>query len=81
MALEEQLEGTRVNRKGDTSSQDTPPSFKMVAGGKQCASRSTITPTKTCSADLYTCIKRRVAAHLNERTAKEPGPFQKASYT
>ena len=32
-------------------------SSKMVAGG-QCASRSTITPTKTCSANLYTHIKK-----------------------
>ena len=32
----------------------------MVAGGKQCASRSTITPSKACSADIYRCSKRRV---------------------
>ena len=51
VAFEEQLEGTRVARKGDTSPQVAPPSLKMVTGGKQCASRSTITPTKTCSAD------------------------------
>ena len=31
----------------------------MVAGEKQCASRSTITPNKTCSANLYRRIKRR----------------------
>ena len=81
MALEEQLEGTRVTRKGDTSPQVAPPSSEMVAGGKQCASRSTITPTKTCSADLYRHIKRRVGCSLNERTAREPGPSQKAIYT
>ena len=34
----------------------------MVAG--QCASRSTITPNKTCSAYLYRCIKRRVGRSL-----------------
>ena len=36
----------------------------MVAGGKQCASRSTITPTKTCSANIYRRIKRRVGRSL-----------------
>ena len=69
VALEKQLEGTKVTRKGDTSPQVALPSHKLVAGGKQCASRLTITTTKTCSADLYRCIKRRVGAHLNERTA------------
>ena len=43
LALEEQLKAPRVTRKGDTSPQVTPPSLKVVAGGKQCASRSTIT--------------------------------------
>ena len=64
VALEEQLEGTRITRKGDTCSQVAPPPLKVVAGGKQCSSRSTITPTKTCSADIYKRIKRRVGRSL-----------------
>ena len=64
MALEEQLEGIRITRKGDTCSQIAPPPPKVVAAGKQCASRSTITPTKTCSADIYRRIKRRVGRSL-----------------
>ena len=32
----------------------------MVARRRQCASRSTITPSKTCSANFYRRIKRRV---------------------
>ena len=60
VALEKQLDGTRVTGEGDTRSQVTPPSLKMVAEGKQCSSRSTITPSKTCSANLYRRIKRRV---------------------
>ena len=64
MTLEEQLEGTRITRKGDTRSQIAPLPPKVVAGGKQCAFRSTITPTKTCSADIYRCIKRRVGRSL-----------------
>ena len=70
MALEEQLEGTRISRKGDTSPQVPPPPLKVVARGKQCAARSTITPSKTCSADIYRCIKRRVGHSLKERTAR-----------
>ena len=64
VALEEQLEGTGITRKGDTRPQVTPPPLKVVAGGKQCASRSTITPSKTCSADIYRRIKRRVGRLL-----------------
>ena len=70
MALEEQLEGTRITRKGDSSPQVAPLPFMVVAGGKQCATRSTITPTKTCSANFYRRIKRRWGAHLNEHTAR-----------
>ena len=40
--LEKQLEGTTITRKGDTRSQIAPPPSKVVVGGKQCASRSTI---------------------------------------
>ena len=63
VALEE-LEGPRITRKSDTSPQVAPPSLKMVARGKQCATRSTITITKTCSADIYRRIKRRVGRSL-----------------
>ena len=42
----------------------------MVAGRRQCSHRPTITPSKTCSANIYRRIKRRVGAHLNEHTAR-----------
>ena len=42
----------------------------MVTTGRQRSHRPTITPNKTCSANLYRRIKRRVGAHLNERTAR-----------
>ena len=45
MALEKQLEGPRVTGKGDPGPQVPPPPSKVVAGGKQCATRSTITPS------------------------------------
>ena len=70
VALEKQLEGTRVTGKGDTRSQVAPPSPKMVARGKQCSSRSTITPSKTCSANLYRRIKRRVGRSLKRAQRK-----------
>ena len=70
VALEKQLEGTRVTGKGDTRAQVAPPSLKMVAGGKQCSYRSTITPSKTCSADIYRRIKRRVGCSLKRTHCK-----------
>ena len=70
MAPEKQLEGPRVPRKGDINPQVAPPSSEMVAGGKQCASRSTITPTKTCSADFYGHIKRRMGHSLKQMHCK-----------
>ena len=41
-----------------------------MAGGKQCAKRSTITPSKTCSAYIYRCIKRRVGRSLRRTPCK-----------
>ena len=70
VALEKQLEGPRVTGKGDTGPQVPPPPSKVVAGGKQCATRSTITPSKTCSADLYRRIKRRVGRSLGRPHCK-----------
>ena len=60
LASQKQLEGPRDNGKDHSHPKVTPPTSKMVAGGKQCYHRSTVTPTKTCSANLYRCIKRRM---------------------
>ena len=71
VALDEQLEGTRITRKGDTRSQVAPPPFKVVAGGKQCAFRSTITPPLKHALQIFTdASKEGWGAHLNERTAR-----------
>ena len=70
VALEKQLEGPRVTRKGDHGPQVAPPPSKMVAGGKQCASRSTITRSKTCSANIYRRIKRSVGRSLRRAHCK-----------
>ena len=70
VALEKQLEGTRIPGKGDPGPQLPPPPSKVVAGGKQCTTRSTITPSKTCSADFYRRIKRRVGHSLRRAHCK-----------
>ena len=58
------MESTRITRKGHSNTHISAPPPTMVVGGEQCAPRSTITPTKTCSADLYRRIKRRVGCSL-----------------
>ena len=70
MALEKQLEGPRITRQGDPSPQVVPPPPKVVAGGKRCATRSTSAPSKTCSANIYRCIKRRVGHSLKRAHCK-----------
>ena len=64
VASQKQLESTRIIRKGHFNIQVPAPLPTMVAGGKQCAPRSTITPNKTCSANIYRRIKRRVGRSL-----------------
>ena len=60
----QQLEGTRITRKGDPNPQVPAPPFTMVAEGRQCTYRPTITPNKTCSANIYRRINRRVGYSL-----------------
>ena len=70
VASQKQLEGTRVSGEDHPSTQVPAPPFAMVATGKQCAPRSTITPHKTCSANLYRRIKRRVGRSLKRTHCK-----------
>ena len=72
---QKQLEGTGITSKGDPNPQVHAPPFTMVAGRKQCTHRATITLNKTCSADIYRCIKRRVGRSLGrEGRRHEVGP-------
>ena len=64
MASQKQLESTGITGKIHSSTKVTPPALTVVAGGKQCVTRPTITPHKTCSASLYRRIKRRVGRSL-----------------
>ena len=70
VASQKQLEGTRVTRKGDSNSQIIAPSPTVVATGGQSSHRPTITPNKTCSANLYRRIKRRVGHSLKQTHCK-----------
>ena len=64
MASQKQLENTGILGKMDSPTQISTSSFTMVAEGRQCPHRPTITPHTTCSANLYRCIKRRVGRSL-----------------
>ena len=70
MAFEKQLASTGIPREGHSNFQVLAPTLTMVVGRKECPHRPTTTPSKTCSANLYRRIKRRVGAHLNEHTAR-----------
>ena len=64
MASQKQLESTRISKQGYSNTQVSAPSLAMVAGGKQCAPRSTIAPLTTRSANFHRCVKRRVGCPL-----------------
>ena len=66
VAPQEQLESTRITRKGHSNTQVPAPPPTMVAGGEQRTPRSTVGPNKTCSADIYRRIKRRVGRSLKQ---------------
>ena len=70
MAPQKQLEDTGISREGYSSTQVPAPTLTMVARGRQCTPRSTITPNKTCSANLYRRIKRRVGRSLKRAHCK-----------
>ena len=61
---QKQLEGTRISREDYPSTKVPASPLTMVARGRQCTSGPTITPSKTCSADIYRRIKRRVGRSL-----------------
>ena len=77
MASQKQLEDTGIVRKDDSTTQVPAPTLTMVANRRQCSHRTTITPSKTCSPDLYRRIKRRVGRSLKrthcQRNLVPPG--------
>ena len=77
VASQKQLEDTGIIRKDDSTTQVPAPTLTMVANRRQCSHRPTITPNKTCSADLYRRIKRKVGRSLKrthcQRNLVPPG--------
>ena len=59
-----------ITRKGDPNTQVPAPPFTMVAEGRQCTYRPTITPNITCSANIYRRINRRVGRSLRRAHCK-----------
>ena len=70
VASQKQLEGTGIFREDHPSTQIPAPTLTMVAKRKQCASRSTITPHKACSANVYRRIKRRLGRSFKRAHCK-----------
>ena len=70
VASQKQLEGTGISGEGYPSTQVSAPPLAMVARRKQCTLWSTFTPNKTCSANLYRRIKRRVWRSLKRTHCK-----------
>ena len=64
VAPQKQLEGTRISGEDYPSTEVPAPALTMVARRRQGASRPTFTPSKTCSANFYRHIKRRVGRSL-----------------
>ena len=77
VASQKQLESTKITRKGHSITQVPESAPAMVAEGKQCAPRSSITPNKTCSADIYRRIKRRVGHSLKRTHCKRDLVFSR----
>ena len=64
VAPEKTLEGPRVSGKGNSSSQDSPPTSTMVDQGNKCLTRPTSTPSASCHSNLYRRLKRRLGCSL-----------------
>ena len=70
MAFEESLESTGIFREDHFNPQFLAPTSTMVASRGEHTHRATITPSKTCSANLYRHIKRRVGRSLKRTHCK-----------
>ena len=70
VASQKQLDSARISKQDDSNTQVSAPSLTMVAGGKQCAPRSTIAPLTTRSANFHRCLKRRVGRSLKRAHCK-----------
>ena len=81
MAFEEQLESTGIPGEGHSNSQVLAPTLTMVVGRKECPHRPTTTPSKTCSANLYRRIKRRLGRSFKRAHCKRNLVFTRKQVT
>ena len=70
VASQKQLAGTRISGENYPITQITTPPLKVVAGGRQGAPGATITPLKTCSANFYRHIKRKLGRSFKRAHCK-----------
>ena len=70
VASQKQLEGTRITGKGDPNPQVLAPPFTMMAEGRQCTYRPTITPNKHALQIVTDASIEGWGAHLDEHFAR-----------
>ena len=70
MASQKLLEGTRITREGDPNARVPAPPFTMVAEGRQCTCKPTITPNKHARQIFTDTSIEGWGAHLDEHTAR-----------
>ena len=70
MASQKQLEGTRITREGDPNPRVPAPPFTMVAEGRQCTCRPTITPNKHVLQIFTDASIEGWGTHLDEHTVR-----------
>ena len=70
VASQKQLESAKISQQSDSNTQVSAPSLTMVAGGTQCAPRSTIAPVTTRSADFHRRVKRMMGRSLKRAHCK-----------
>ena len=82
VASQKKLENTRISGQDHSSTLIPAPTSAVVAGGKQCAPRSTLTSSKACSANFYRRIKRRVGRSLRRTCCQRVlvSPRKQAAY-
>ena len=70
MASQEKLEGSGIVGETNSHTKVSSSTSTMVVRRRQCPHRPAFTPHKTCSADLYRRIKRRVGRSLRRAYCK-----------
>ena len=70
VAPQKTLEGSRISRKGNSSSKVPSPASSMVDQGDKCLTRPTSAPFASCHSNLYRRLKRRLGCSLRRLHSK-----------